>query len=82
MAKRLPEIRDLPYSQKLSISGKGSLIGEEDVFARAKYSCTCKCYSSQGTLYELSKEEFIKLKASEVAWLAVMEKIIQKESRQ
>jgi CRP-like cAMP-binding protein len=34
LAKRLPEIRDLPYHMKLSIAGVGSLLGEEDVFSR------------------------------------------------
>ena len=81
LAKRLPEIKDIPYSQKLSILGKGSLLGEEDIFARSKYSCTCRCISSTGSVYELSREEFIKLKSSEQSWLAIMEKIIQKECR-
>ena len=45
LAKRLPEIKDLPYSLKLSIFGRGSLLGEEDVFSRSHFSCTLKCYS-------------------------------------
>jgi len=45
LAKRLPEIKDLPYYLKLSIFGKGSLMGEEDVFSRSKFSCTLKCHS-------------------------------------
>ena len=56
LAKRLPEIKDLPYSMRLSIFGKGSLVGEEDVFSRSRFSCTLKCYSSKGTVYELPKE--------------------------
>ena len=65
LAKRLPEIKDLPYNQKLSIFGRGSLLGEEDVFSRTHFSCTLKCYSQKGTLYELSKEYFQLLKSSE-----------------
>ena len=45
LAKRLPEIKDLPYSMKLTIYGRGSLMGEEDVFSRSRFSCTLKCYS-------------------------------------
>ena len=82
LAKRLPEIKDLPYHQKLSIFGRGSLLGEEDVFSRTHFSCTLKCYSQKGTLYELSKEYFQLLKSSEQSWQAIMDKIIQKESRQ
>ena len=51
LAKRLPEIKDLPYQMKLSIFGPGSLIGEEDIFNRNKYSCTLKCYSQKGVLF-------------------------------
>ena len=82
LAKRLPEIKDLPYYLKLSIFGRGSLMGEEDVFSRSKFSCTLKCYSSKGVVYELPKEHFHSLKNSEQSWLAIMEKIIQKEGRQ
>lgn len=56
LAKRLPEIKDLPYSLKLSIFGKGSLMGEEDVIFRTKFSCTLKCYSSKGVVYRLPKD--------------------------
>jgi CRP-like cAMP-binding protein len=56
LARRLPEIKDLPYSLKLSIMGRGSLMGEEDVFARSEFSCTLKCYSSKGTVYEFPKD--------------------------
>ena len=56
-------------------------MGEEDVFSRSRFSCTLKCYSMKGTVYELTKEQFQMLKSSEHSWLAIMEKIIQKESR-
>jgi CRP-like cAMP-binding protein len=65
LAKRLPEIKDLPYNLKLSIFGRGSLMGEEDVLSRQKFSCTLKCYSSKGTVYELPREQFFMLRTSE-----------------
>ena len=58
LAKRLPEIKDLPYQMKLSIFGTGSLIGEEDIFSRTTYSTSLKCYSSKGVLLRLPKEQF------------------------
>ena len=51
LAKRLPEIKDLPYNLKLTIFGRGSLMGEEDVFSRSKFSCSLKCYSSKGAVF-------------------------------
>ena len=45
LAKRLPEICDVPNSHKLSIFGRASMLGEEDVATRANYQCTLKCYS-------------------------------------
>ena len=56
LAKWLPEIKDLPYNHRLSIFGRGSLIGEEDVFTRSRFSCSLTCYSSKGKIYELAKE--------------------------
>lgn len=32
LAKRLPEIKDLPLQLKLVLAGPGTLVGEEDVF--------------------------------------------------
>ena len=52
------------------------------MFSRSKFSCSLKCYSSHGTLYSLKKEQLMQLRSSEHSWLSVMEKIIQKESRQ
>ena len=57
------------------------MIGDDDAHLRENYTCTCKCYSSKGSLYELSKDEFMKLKQQDKPWLAIMEKIIVKESR-
>ena len=79
LQQRLPEIRDLPAMQKLSIFGRGSLIGEDDVFFRENFSCSLKCYSQKGTVYELGKEYFQLLKSSDQSLLAIMENILQKE---
>ena len=57
-------------------------MGEEDVFSRKNFSCSLKCHSSQGKVFELKKEDFLLLKQSEHSWLAVIEKIIQKENKQ
>lgn len=79
LARRLPEIKDLPYKYRMSYLARGSLIGDDDVVARDNYSATCKCHSTTGTLYELSKEEFMKLQNSDQSWLKILEKIIRKQ---
>ena len=68
----------MPYKYRLSYMLRGSLMGDDDVVTRENYSATCKCHSSSGTLYELSKEEFMKLQNSDQSWLKIMEKIIHK----
>ena len=55
------------------------MIGDEGVVTRDSYSSTCKCHSASGVLYELSKEEFMKLQNSDQSWLKIMEKVIHKE---
>ena len=81
LAKRLPEIKDLPLQLKVVLAGRGSLLGEEDAYSRNHYTSMVKCYSAKGTLYEISAEHFMNLKNQEHSWLAVMEKIMQKEMR-
>ena len=82
LAKRLPEIKDLPYQYRLSYLLRGSLIGDDDAVTRDNYSVTCKCNSSTGTLYELSKEEFMKLQNSDQSWQKIIEKVVHKEKIQ
>ena len=65
LAKRLPEIKDLPLQLKVVLAGPGTLIGEEDVFSRSHYTCSVKCYSYKGSLYELPVENFMSLKNQE-----------------
>ena len=69
----------MPNIQKLSIFGRGSLIGEDDVFFRTHFSCSLKCYSQKGTVYQLGKEYFQLLKSSDQSLQAIMENILQKE---
>ena len=43
------------------IFGGGSFIGEDDVIFRETYSCSVKCVSQKGVLFEVmrSPEEFV-----------------------
>ena len=62
LAERLPEIKDIPITHKVQIAGVGSVLGDEDVFSRDKYTCSLNCYSTKGTIFELSAEVFMNLK--------------------
>jgi hypothetical protein len=46
---------------KLMIFGGGSFVGEDDVIFRDCYSCTLKCVSQRGVLFEVlrSPEDFV-----------------------
>jgi hypothetical protein len=57
------------------------MLGEEDCFSREAYSCALRCYSTKGTLFEMPVEAFMNLRNFETSWLAVLEKIVQKEHR-
>ena len=72
MQEKLPEIKDFPHDFKLTVFGRGSILGEEDVFSRDNYTCTLKCVSWKGTLYELTKDRFKVLQKSELSWLTVL----------
>ena len=77
----MTEIRDLPLTQRLCLAGPGSLIGEEDVFARKKYSCSFQCLSQHGKIYRIARQNFMQLRQNEEAWLAILELIVSKEKR-
>ena len=51
LEKRLTEVNYIPDYHRLSIFQKGSLVAEEDVLNKEKYSYTLKCYSTKGKLY-------------------------------
>ncbi len=76
LAKRLPEIKDLPLQYKVVLSGSGTLLGEEDVILKSKFRCTVSCYSAKGTLYEMPAENFMNLKNQEHAWSEIFEKVV------
>ena len=77
---KLPEIQDIPVSHRLSIRGPGCLLGEEDILNKKdnNYSCNTRCYSTKGVLFEIQKEDFLKLLVNESAMDAVKEVIVHK----
>lgn len=76
LAKKLPEIKDIPNVLKLVIYGSGSLIGEEDILYWENYSCSLKCISQKGCLYAINKQNFVTLKSQDETWLQINEKVI------
>lgn len=81
LARKLPEIRDIPHTMKLTLFGRGSLLGEEDVLSRPSYTCTLRCHSFSGTLYSVKRQDFMVLRTQDDSWLAIIEKVIEKEKR-
>lgn len=55
---RLPEASYLPRQERVVIMSKGTVVGDEDILNREKYSNTVKCTSQQGQLYQMAKENF------------------------
>ena len=39
LERRMPEMSDFPYSYRISLLEVGSMAGDEDILARATYSC-------------------------------------------
>lgn len=80
LAKKLPEIQDLPFSHRLSILGPGCLLGDDDILSKTStdYSCTCKCYSTKGVLFEVAREDFLKYISLEPSLRAVREVVSHK----
>jgi hypothetical protein len=81
LAKRLPEIRDVPHQMKLVIAGIGSIFGEEDCVSRSVYTSCVRCTSQKGTMYEFPAEAFMNIQNIENSWMMVLEKVVQKEYR-
>ena len=79
LAKKMPEIKDAPRNYKLTLFGTGSLIGEEDVLNRDNYTCSLKCYSLKGTVYQIKKADFMMLRHQDESWLNILEQMIKKE---
>ena len=63
LAKKLPEIKDVPKTLKLTLFGPGTLLGEEDLLARETYACKVTCNSLKGTLYYINKRDFLALRS-------------------
>ncbi len=72
LARKMPEIKDIPTKMKLTIFGVGSLIGEEDVLNRNTYGCTLKCHSLKGTLYQIKKQDFMMIRHQDDSWLSII----------
>ena len=51
------------------------------MIGRNEYTCTLKCISQEGTLLQIAKDEFLKLRANEENWLETMEKIVFRDVR-
>ena len=81
LARRLPEIKDVPFQMKVVIACTGSILGEEDCVSRQKYTSSVRCISQKGTMYELPAEAFLNIQNQERSWLMVIEKVVQKEHR-
>ncbi len=79
--QKLTEIRDVPMNLNFMYVGRGSLVGEEDVISKEKYSCTVSCNSLKATIYAISKENFMTLRRADDCWMNILEKALWKEHR-
>lgn len=62
LARKLPEIKDVPKSHRLSLLGPGCLIGEDDLMAKnSKFTCSVRCHSTRGTLLAILKDDFMRM---------------------
>ena len=43
---------------RMFVLSRGAIIADDDIMSREQYTCTLKCVSLKGTLYEISKENF------------------------
>ena len=77
----MPEMNDFPSTHRINILEVGSIAGEEDILARKTYSCSFICYSAKGTVYQMSRDDFLELKRTDHAWIPVQEQIVRKEFR-
>ena len=68
---------DNVHHQKISILGKGNMIGEDDAAAMRNYSTTCRCVSQTGALLWIKTSEFhLRVKTNDETW-----KYIEKTSK-
>lgn len=65
------------HHQKISILGKGNMVGEDDAAQMRNYTTTCKCVSQSGTLLWIKTSEFhLRVKTNDETW-----KYIEKSSK-
>ena len=59
------------------------MIGEEDVVSgiSKNYTCTAKCITLKGSVFKISREDFLTLKQSDDAWINILEKAMWKEKQ-
>ena len=68
LEKKLSEIVDVPSTQKMAIFGRGSLLGEEDFVNDKLHSCTLICYSTKGSLLQITSEYFESFRNNKHLW--------------
>lgn len=61
LARRLPELDDIPCNYKLKLYTRGCIAGEEDVLLRKCYRADLVCNSVKGTVISIPLENFINL---------------------
>jgi hypothetical protein len=58
LLRKFSEIKDFPLQHKLGTYGKGSILADEDVvYLREHYSCTVRCISNTGSLYQIDAND-------------------------
>ena len=81
LAEKLNEVKDFPLTLKVNIFQKGSLVGEDDIIGKKEYTCTLKCISQEGSLLQIAKDEFLKLRANDENWQEVMKRIAARDAK-
>ena len=78
--EKFPHIKDFPQAQHIALLQKGSMVGQEDVYRNARYSCSLICHSQKGTLFAFPKTDFMKLRKLDIAWSEILKSIAVRTS--
>lgn len=82
LARKFSEIRDFPKTHKLGTYGRGSILADEDIVnRRQQYSCSVRCDSEKGILYQMECIDFRLLKQSPDAWSLIEKQAELKEEK-
>lgn len=82
LASKFPELKDFPSHFEMTRYGPGSFLGEDDIVnGRETYSCTVKCISETGILYQASTLIFSQLKETKRTWRKIEDSSVTKESK-